>query len=186
MRKAPNARCAISDTDCADGGQDDDHEYMAASAFLYRNGQSRDRPMKRSRETLGLVAKTSEGQLMLICLVAFLCLGCAWAVDDGLFAAIFAIEAGSCGLREPLRFALRLIEPVLRIRALDTSKSRHPGADIRAATRERKVTRGQAQSKWGAKARPTITTRTTTAALARAKPDQCFRSRTLRTQPTTL
>jgi hypothetical protein len=110
---------------CADGGQDDDHEYMAASAFLYRNGQSRDRPMKRSRETLGLVAKTSEGQLMLICLVAFLCLGCAWAVDDGLFAAIVAIEAGSCGLREPLRFALRLIEPVLRIRALDTSKSRH-------------------------------------------------------------
>jgi hypothetical protein len=33
--------------------------------------------MKRSRETLGLVAKTSEGQRMLICLVAFLCLGCA-------------------------------------------------------------------------------------------------------------
>jgi hypothetical protein len=28
-------------------------------------------------------------------------------------------------LIEPLRFALRLIEPVLRIRALDTSKSRH-------------------------------------------------------------
>jgi hypothetical protein len=25
---------------CADGGQDDDHEYTAASKFLYRNGQS--------------------------------------------------------------------------------------------------------------------------------------------------
>jgi hypothetical protein len=27
---------------CADGGQDDDHEYTAASKFLYRNGQSLD------------------------------------------------------------------------------------------------------------------------------------------------
>jgi hypothetical protein len=26
---------------CADGGQDDDHEYTAATKFLYRNGQSR-------------------------------------------------------------------------------------------------------------------------------------------------
>jgi hypothetical protein len=41
MRKAPNARCAISDT-CADSGQGDNHEYTAASAFLYRNGQSLD------------------------------------------------------------------------------------------------------------------------------------------------
>jgi len=92
MRKAPNARCAISGT-VEDGGQDDDHGYMAASAFLYRNGQSRDRPMKRSRETLGLVAKTSEGQLMLISLVALICLGFAWAVDDDVFATVFAIEA---------------------------------------------------------------------------------------------
>ena len=27
---------------CADGSQDDNHEFTAASAFLYRNGQSLD------------------------------------------------------------------------------------------------------------------------------------------------
>jgi hypothetical protein len=27
---------------CADGGQEDDHEFLAASRFLYRNGQSLD------------------------------------------------------------------------------------------------------------------------------------------------
>jgi hypothetical protein len=34
-----------------------------------------------------------ERELLLIGLLGLLCLGFAWAVDDGLFAAIFAIEA---------------------------------------------------------------------------------------------
>jgi hypothetical protein len=41
---------------------------------------------------------TRERELMLIGLLAFLCLGFAWAADDGLFAAVFAIEAAVCGL----------------------------------------------------------------------------------------
>jgi hypothetical protein len=36
---------------------------------------------------------TRERQLMLISLVALICLGFAWAVDDGVFATVFAIEA---------------------------------------------------------------------------------------------
>jgi hypothetical protein len=34
---------------------------------------------------------------MLISVVAFLCLGLAWAVDDGFFAAVFAAEAAVAG-----------------------------------------------------------------------------------------
>jgi hypothetical protein len=45
---------------------------------------------------------TRERELMLIGLLAFLCLGFAWAADDGLFAAVFAIEAAVavCGFEE--------------------------------------------------------------------------------------
>jgi hypothetical protein len=35
---------------------------------------------------------TRERQLMLIGLVALICLGFAWAADDGVFATVFAIE----------------------------------------------------------------------------------------------
>jgi len=40
---------------------------------------------------------TRERELMRIGFLAFLCLSVAWAVDDGLFAAIFAIEATVAG-----------------------------------------------------------------------------------------
>jgi hypothetical protein len=40
---------------------------------------------------------TRDRELMLIGLLAFLCLGFAWTVDDGLFAAVFAIEAAVAG-----------------------------------------------------------------------------------------
>jgi hypothetical protein len=36
---------------------------------------------------------TRERQLMLIGLVALICLGFAWAVEDDVFATVFAIEA---------------------------------------------------------------------------------------------
>jgi hypothetical protein len=45
---------------------------------------------------------TRERELMLVGLLAFLCLSFAWAADDGLFAAVFAIEAAVavCGFEE--------------------------------------------------------------------------------------
>jgi len=41
---------------------------------------------------------TRKRHLMLIGLVALICLGLAWAVDDDVFATVFAIKASSCGL----------------------------------------------------------------------------------------
>jgi hypothetical protein len=44
LLKERNNRCfdALWNDPCADGGQDDDHEFVVASQFLYRNGQSLD------------------------------------------------------------------------------------------------------------------------------------------------
>lgn len=46
-------------------------------------------------------------QLILISLLALLCLGLAWAVDDGLFATVFAIEVAVAGCESLYRMATR-------------------------------------------------------------------------------
>ena len=40
---------------------------------------------------------TTKGELTLITLAALLGLGLAWALDDSIFAAVFAVEAAFAG-----------------------------------------------------------------------------------------
>jgi len=46
---------------------------------------------------------TTERQLMLISVLTLVCLGFAWAVDESVFAAVFAIEATVAGCESVCR-----------------------------------------------------------------------------------
>jgi hypothetical protein len=46
---------------------------------------------------------TTEHELMLISVLTLLCLGFAWAVDDSIFAAVFAIEGALAGCESVCR-----------------------------------------------------------------------------------
>jgi len=46
---------------------------------------------------------TTELELMLISVLALVCLGFAWAVDDSVFAVVFAIEGAVAGCESVYR-----------------------------------------------------------------------------------